>query len=378
MRQVLANVCVLGLIVGFSALSALDPDVYYQHVQEDQPLEWATFWGFMVAGVLFMRAAILQRQTGQTRLPWFFAGLAVFCVLVAMEEISWGQRVLGYSPPRYFLENNFQQELNLHNVMAASMRKQLLAAIFVVYGMLLPLLERIPKGRTLLRKFQITSPPAGLAPIFVVLLGLLIAYPLSYTGEIIETCMALAFLFAGVAATDHIVDESVDPPIAFGPIPLPAIVGTLSLVFVLAFGSAIWSRARLSADPVVAQVAETEIEAIERDLRKMVKKGELVCGKHERLNFISKISDGDRLKHGRFRSLTNKGLPEERAQFFIDPWSTAYWVRTTCNKKRSKVFVYSFGPNRRRDSKKWKRRGDDIGVIFRVYKDEPLRAQNTP
>jgi hypothetical protein len=261
--------------------------------------------------------------------------------------------------------------------MATSMRKQALGAILVVYGLLLPLLKRIPKSNALLQKLQITSPPTGLAPIFVVLLGLLIAYPLAYTGEIIEACMAIAFLFAALAAVDDIVDESANPPVAFGPIPLPAIVGTLSLVFVLAFGSAIWSRARLSADPVVAQVTATEIEAIKRDLRKMAKKGELVCGKHERLNFISKISKGDRLENGRFRSLTNKGLPEERAEFFIDPWSTAYWVRTTCNEKRDKIFVYSFGPNRRRDSKKWKRRGDDIGVIFRIRKkDKALRAQN--
>ncbi|MGB9338594.1 MAG: hypothetical protein WCB63_05140 [Polyangiales bacterium] len=381
MRQVLANVCVLGLIAGFSALSALNPDVYYQHVQEDQPLEWATFWGFMVAAVIFMRAAILQREKRQ--LPWFFAGLAAFCILVAMEEISWGQRVLGYSPPRYFLENNYQQEFNLHNVMATSVRKQLLGAILVVYGLLLPLLERIPAGRRLLAKLRITAPPAGLAPIFVVLLGLLIFYPLRYTGELIEACMALAFLFASIAATDHIAQIGDSPDEAnenevVGPMPWPAIVGTLSLVVVLAFGSALFSRARLSAEPVVVEVTATEIRAIEKDLRKLIKDGNLLCGQHERLNQMAKLSGSDRLMKGRFRSLKRRGLPEERAAFFIDPWSTAYWVRTSCNEKRDKVFAYSFGPNRRRDSSKWKLKGDDIGVIFRVRKDEPLRAQNTP
>lgn len=376
MRQVLANVCVFGLIVGFSALSVLDPDVYYQHVQEDQPLEWATFWGFMVAGVLFTRAAILQREKRQ--LPWFFAGLAAFCVLVAMEEISWGQRVLGYSPPRYFLENNFQQEINFHNVMATSLRKQLLGAILVVYGLLLPILDRIPRGKGLLKKLRITAPPAGLAPIFIALLALLVVYPLRYTGELIEACMALGFLFAALAAASQIVDEASEPVETAGPMPWPAIVGTLGLVVILAFGSALWSRARLSAEPVVAEVTATEIRAIERDLRKLVKDGKLTCSKHERLNFMAKLSKSDRLHEGRFRALTKHGLPEERADFFIDPWSTAYWVRTTCNEKRDKVFVYSFGPNRRRDSSKWKLRGDDIGVLFRVRKDPPLRAENTP
>ncbi|MGB5367111.1 MAG: hypothetical protein WBM75_14950 [Polyangiales bacterium] len=374
MRQLLANLCVFGLIAGFSALSVLDPDVYYQHVQEDQPLEWATFWGFMVAAVLFVRAAILQREKRQ--LPWFFAGLATFCVLVAMEEISWGQRVLGYTPPLYFLENNYQLELNLHNVIATSLRKQLLGAILVVYGLLLPLLKRIPTGNKLLTKLQITAPPGGLASIFAVLLGLLIFYPLPYTGELIEACMALAFLFAAIAASDHIGDDSDEPSEVTAPIRWPALVGTLSLVAILAFGSALWSRAQLSAEPVVVEVAATEIRAIERDLRKLIDDESLACGKHERLNAMAKRSKGERLRKGRFRSLTRSGLPEERAEFFIDPWSTAYWVRTSCNDRRDKVFLYSFGPNRGRDSSKWKLGGDDIGVIFRVRKDEALRAEN--
>ena len=59
-----------------------------------------------------------------------------------------------------------------------------------------------------------------------------------------------------------------------------------------------------------------------------------------------------------------KGLPEERAQFFIDPWNTPYWIRQTNDPKRKekKVFIYSFGPNRRRDSVFGKISGDDIGV----------------
>jgi hypothetical protein len=374
MHQVLANVCVLCLIAGFSALSVLSPDAYYQHVQEDQPLEWATFWGFMAAAVLFMRAAILQRE--RRRLPWFFAGLATFCVLVAMEEISWGQRVLGYTPPLYFLENNYQQELNLHNVLPTSLRKQTLGAILVLYGVLLPFLERIPVGHKLLAKLRITAPPAGLAPIYLVLVGLLIAYPLSYTGELIEACMALAFLFSAVAASDQLGNDSNETSKTGLSIGWPALIGTLSLVTILALGSALWSRAQLSAEPVVVEVTATEIRAIESDLRNMIDNQGLACGKHERLNAMAKRSKGERLREGRFRSLTRSGLPDERAEFFIDPWSTAYWVRTTCNDRRDKVFVYSFGPNRGRDSKKWKLGGDDIGVIFRVRKDDVRRAEN--
>jgi len=360
MRNALANLLTLGLIAGFSALSVLDPDAYYHHVQEDQPLEWMTFWGFIVAAFFYVRAAVGERRLG--RLPWFFAGLAAFCVVVAMEEISWGQRLFGYQPPRYFLENNFQQELNLHNVMATRLRKQLLGAILVSYGLLLPLLSRVPKARKLLDKLQITSPPLGLAPIFVTLLALLITYPLRYTGELIEAAMGLAFLFAAFDAA-NVGEASLSETTRWR-----VLAGALSAVVVLGLGSALWSRGQLAADPVVAEVAVTEIHAIEQDLRGSIDDGTLPCGKHERLNRMATRSRSDRLANGKFRSLADRGLPEERAEFYIDPWATAYWVRTSCNEKRTKVYVYSFGPNRRRDSRKWKRRDDDIGVIFRVPK----------
>jgi hypothetical protein len=368
MPQVLANVCFFGLIAGFSALSALNPDAFYVHVQEDQPLEWSTVWAFIVAAVFFARAATSRR--GDPRLPWFFAGLACFCVLFALEEISWGQRLFGYRPPRYFLENNYQLELNLHNILPTSLRKQILGAIFIGYGLLLPILERIPSTGKALRTLGITAPPLGLAPIFGALLGLLIFYPLPYTGELVEAGMALAFLFASIASLRGRGDDSLETSNWF------VCVGALAAVIVLGFGGASWSRGQLAADPLVVEVAHAEIQRLEPDLRGLIDEERDLCGRHERLNEMAKRSKGARLATGRFRSLTGSGLPEERAEFFIDPWSTAYWVRTSCNDRRDKVFIYSFGPNRRRDSSKWKLGGDDIGVIFRVRKDEAQSTEN--
>ena len=364
MAHLITNGLILGLIIGFGVLHTLNPDLYYQHVQEDQPLEWATFWAFMLAAVYYARAAVCERRAA--RLPWFVTGLAAFCVVVAMEEISWGQRLLGYQPPRYFLENNFQQELNLHNVMATSLRKQILGAILVGYGLVLPLLSRIPTTGRLLAKIGVTAPPAALALVFATLVALLVSYPLQYTGELIEAAMALSFVFAAISTLDIVTAEQAAEPTAWR-----VRIGAVSLIVLFAFGSALWSRGQLAADPVVAEVTATEIRAIERDLRGLAKEGKLACGKHERLNLMAKLSSSDRLANGRFNGLIAQGLPEERADFFIDPWSTAYWVRTTCNDKRDKIFLYSFGPNRRRDSGRWERRGDDIGVIFRIRKDQP-------
>jgi hypothetical protein len=196
------------------------------------------------------------------------------------------------------------------------------------------------------------------------LIALLISYPIRYSGELVEGGMALAFMFSAIAAMGGAEQDEGEP------VGWPVFVGALSLVIMLGFGSALWSRGVLAGDPVVAEVTATEIRALEHDLRTLSRTKTLPCGKHERLNWISKLSQSDRLATGRFNSLTAKGLPEERAEFFIDPWATAYWVRTTCNDDRDKVFVYSFGPNRRRDSSTWELGGDDIGVLFRVRTEE--------
>lgn len=359
MPSSVANVLILAVVLGFGVLQTLDPDLYYQQVQEDQPLEWVTFWAFIVAAIFFALAARHERQSG--RLPWFLAGLAAFCFVVGMEEISWAQRVIGYQAPRYFLENNYQQELNLHNVVDTQFRKLAVALILAGYGILLPLLERIPSTRRLLERVGVSAPPSALSLGFALLLVVYVVYPWRYTGEVVEAGMGLAFMFSGLAAL-HARDGSE----AGGLRQWTAMASGLSFVLVLGFGSAIWSRARLSSDPVVAQVAATEVHALASDVERLMRRSKRLCNRHERLTHFAERGGAERLRDGKFASMVGRGLPEERAEFFLDPWSTAYWIRTTCNEKRDKVYLYSFGPNRRRDSSKWKASGDDIGVLFRV------------
>ena len=57
-------------------------------------------------------------------------------------------------------------------------------------------------------------------------------------------------------------------------------------------------------------------------------------------------------------------LPPSESTISWDPWNSPYWIRDKCSKDRSRrsVFVYSFGPNRRRDSSHWEVAGDDIGT----------------
>lgn len=46
----------------------------------------------------------------------FVAALALMLLLMVGEELSWGQRILGYGSPEWLLERNYQGELTLHNL----------------------------------------------------------------------------------------------------------------------------------------------------------------------------------------------------------------------------------------------------------------------
>ncbi len=58
--------------------------------------------------------------------------------------------------------------------------------------------------------------------------------------------------------------------------------------------------------------------------------------------------------------------PYARADFFLDPWNSPYWIQHDCSRRSDGelVMVYSFGPNRRRESTEWEVGGDDIAAII--------------
>jgi len=340
-----ANILVLATVVYAAILEVRFPDFYYVSIQEDEYIEWASFWAFMLAGVAALVAAENYRAD-TSRIPWFLYGLAIFCFLVGMEEISWGQRILGYRPPVYFLEHNFQQELNIHNVFATDFRKLMLSLTIAGYGVVLPVLALVRPLRSLLEKLGMVSPPLGLAPAFAATFLLYIVYPFSHSGEWVELMLGLGMLFALL------------PPKL-----RPMLLAWL-IAMVLGLVSGAVTRLQRDEHPATMAAAEAEIEAIKRDFES----GRAIsnCNLHKRLySFVVKYEQHG-LQNGEFASLSSQGLPEERAEFLLDPWNSPYWIRDRCDRKTQKrvLYVYSFGPNRRRDSTETEIRGDDVGTYI--------------
>jgi hypothetical protein len=364
-RALVANLPIVGFLAAVAWLEAGYPDLYYRSVQEDQVLEWASFWSFFIASGVFVVAAWRQRRaTGA--LPWFLVGLALFCVFVAMEEISWAQRVFGHRPPDYFLAENFQQELNVHNIASAKARLLVFRGIILGYGVLLPLVALVPFVRRLLDRLAIAPPPVELTPSMLAMFSIHLWYPWKFTGEVVECALGFGFLFVAMANTAEFMGTR-------GHGSLKQAAGLVTIVVALAFTTAWWSQNRQSGDPANLELAKAETRALKSDFetlaRAMGKPAITKCGLHKRLYTLVQEKEYARsLQEMTFVGLAEQGLPEARAQFFLDPWSSPYWIRDRCDENRSRrvVFVYSFGPNRSRDSNRWEILGDDIGQYVLV------------
>ena len=358
-----ANLLVLGVLTYAAVLESRAPAFYYASLQEDAYLEWATFWGFLAAAALFFVAATRQRRERRV-LPWFLCGVGLFCFVVGMEEISWGQRVLGYRPPVYFLEHNFQQELNVHNVVSTSLRKLALKGSILGYGVFLPLAALARPLRRRLEGWAIEAPPAGLIPAFFATYYLYETYPWKFSGEVVELMLALGFVAAALAAGRESGRRGRRRGLAAA---APVAVAGIA---VLGAGIATEMASRWTGgdDAERVEAARMETERLARDFRRSGRGGTTVsrCGVHKRVYSFLEKYDTRQLESGAFSRLVARGLPQERASFFLDPWNSPYWIRDECDRRgrRREVFVYSFGPNRRRDSTDWEILGDDVGATI--------------
>ncbi len=361
-----ANALILAVLVYAGWLEGGHEEFFYRSMQEDEYLEWATFWAFLLAAVACGVAAWWQRrETGEV--PWFMAGLGLFCFGVGMEEISWGQRVFAYRPPAYFLEHNFQQEFNVHNVVDSDLRKLAFRVVIAGYGIALPALALVPALRRLLDRLGVVAPTPVLIPAFAAMLWTTIDYPWKFTNEVVELMLGYGFLFA-VLAHFGVFSRALSLSGAAGRALTVVVAGLL--VLGLGVANAAVSRSQRGASEEAVVQAKQELEALRRDLETQARENggrrPVRCKTHKRIYSLVEKYDEEFLYEGAFAALRDQGLPEERAEFFIDPWNYAYWIRSTCSDSRGtwRLFVYSFGPNQRRDSTRWELGGDDVGVYL--------------
>lgn len=321
------------------ALGATRPELYTALLQEDHLIEWWTVPLFGAAGYFALRLAWRERRV-------FDALVGAFCIFVAGEEFSWGQRLLGFTPPDTFLEHNRQQELTIHNFadLFGSPKGVLMMAL-AGFGLVVPVAALSRHGRTLLTRVGATTVRPPTAAWLLVAVGLLWWYPLPLTGEWVEAMAGGLFLAAYAPG-----------PAMAG----MAAVGSAGLAVLLTLVSGV----SVASDEDLA-CARAEAEAIAEDLTYGAgATGRLAGARSVHKRIYTAIQEGYIRSDGLERygaSACGDGPPSARRQeYAVDPWGTAYWIHMERGPDAIRLVVYSFGPNRRRDGPAGVGGGDDV------------------
>jgi hypothetical protein len=157
------SIVVLALLFGIYAMGLAigHVDAYFHLIREDGPVENASalFW-FLAAFFLLI--------SSPRRFPWKKSGplqslpyllMLLFCVVCGGEEISWGQRILGFKTPELMTAINLQNETNVHNIGSISVFSNVFFLLTLIFFLYLPYIIRKHDQLRGLMLYFFLSPP---------------------------------------------------------------------------------------------------------------------------------------------------------------------------------------------------------------------------
>lgn len=188
----------LMIIAVFAVIICYYPIGYIWATYEDLLGEWTQFYFFLFASFFY---SVLCLKIKSYRL--FFGFLAIACLYVAGEEISWGQRLFGFLTPDFFNQHNLQQETNLHNFFVGpydTVLKRILewiiAVLLVGFGLIYPLnISNKIKGVKWLKETLVPVPPFYLWPFFCTAALLELRFFRFNEAEVAEILLSLTLCF---------------------------------------------------------------------------------------------------------------------------------------------------------------------------------------
>ena len=100
------------VLIGVKSLQYFYPTVFTYLIIEDSWVEYGTFVCYILAAGLLMWAI----KSDRSLLKFGYVMMVLAFFMIAMEEISWGQRLFHIKTPEALARLNVQSELNLHNM----------------------------------------------------------------------------------------------------------------------------------------------------------------------------------------------------------------------------------------------------------------------
>lgn len=222
----------VGHSIVFPIIFFVFPVIYIYTISEDGWLEWMTFYLFLAASVTGVYGSV--RILGSDRpAAWFGLLLSFGCFMVAMEEVSWGQRIFSLETPSLFLEQNSQREINLHNLFMGpgkglhNLIKRCAFYVILVYAVVIPVALAFSGRFRPASRWAVPTP--GMMPIFLLAALMLMSFQRYRTEEIAEYLLGLGMLCVLLRFSTGLAKSTLKPA---------WFAGGLAVLFTLSLGTA--------------------------------------------------------------------------------------------------------------------------------------------
>lgn len=194
----------LGALLTFYVPYLFFPVVYVGGIAEDH-------WGEYATAVFSLTGAALAGYACRPGWRWDQLGVYLFIVALfvfGMEEVSWAQRIVGFSTPDWFQAGNAQNETTLHNFAKLNWLQRYLGSALLFWALASAWgVPRMPALSRWLSSWGFPLARPHTVPVFFVASYFLASKPLPFSDEAAECLFAFSmFVLAAnmFAEADHI------------------------------------------------------------------------------------------------------------------------------------------------------------------------------
>lgn len=110
------------------------PNIYLRIIKEDRLVENLQAVSYFLATAISFMAVAKLHKSAYRNIFWLLLIFALGTLCIGFEEISWGQRILGFKTPGLVSDSNTQKELTAHNLYEVQKYTDLVYLILGLYG----------------------------------------------------------------------------------------------------------------------------------------------------------------------------------------------------------------------------------------------------
>jgi hypothetical protein len=193
-KAIIAEVIILFIILTYGlVLLHQDKEAFLFWIREDGLVEWLTFVVLIVMSAVSVTMFFAFNRSGaegRAKKVWLFLGFLF--LFGAMEEISWGQRILGIQSPEWFLKHNRQGEITIHNLVIYGVNVNrvvfgsFLGILVLIHMLGVPILYRLNRSfKNFINRWAIPIPQNYQILLFIVV-NIVLQYHLGLTKKVSE------------------------------------------------------------------------------------------------------------------------------------------------------------------------------------------------